>query len=572
MAVARTHSVALIGVAGRSVEVEADVGSGLAGIHLIGLPDTALSEARDRVRSAMVNSHYPWPDARITVSLFPASLPKRGSQFDLAIAIAILGAAGAVPADRIAEPFFLGELGLDGRLRSVRGILPSVLGAARSGGTTVVVPAANAAEAALVPDVTVVPITDLRQLVEWLRRGDAPPRYVPPAESGSEGTAAAFPISAFRESADVPHGDSSSQGTDAAPDHGRTASGRPTIDGTIIPFRHATGTASAGPLMAPDHGIDLSDVVGQPLGRRALEVAAAGGHNLWMVGPPGTGKTLLAERLPTLLPDLEIDHALEVTAIHSIAGVLPPDSPMIDRPPFVNPHHTASIASVVGGGSNVVRPGAVSLAHRGALFLDEAPEFPRHVLDSLRQPLEAGRVTVSRSVGTVTFPAKFMLVLSANPCPCAQPAGAGESCRCSPAVRRRYLGRLSGPLLDRIDMKVTVARSSRRELMADRQFVETSKVVAERVKLARERATKRLADTPWRTNAEIPAAVLHAVYRPSDEAMRPMMACLDSGSLSARGLDRVVRVAWTIADLAGKDRPEADETSAALAMWLGVGT
>ncbi|WP_431900293.1 YifB family Mg chelatase-like AAA ATPase [Nonomuraea sp. bgisy101] len=493
------------------------------------------------------------------------------------MAIAILGAAGAVPADRVAEPFFLGELGLDGRLRAVRGVLPSVLGAVRSGGTTVVVPAANAAEAALVPDVTVVPITDLRQLVEWLRRGDAPPRYTPPEdEPPTDGTASAFPTPAGPPLRNTRPAGDQSDAPAAEPGHNGTMTGHLTgadlsIGSTTTPFRYATGSASGGPLAAPDHGMDLSDVVGQPLGRRALEVAAAGGHNLWMVGPPGTGKTLLAERLPTLLPDLEIDHALEVTAIHSIAGVLPPDSPMINRPPFVNPHHTASIASVVGGGSNVVRPGAVSLAHRGTLFLDEAPEFPRHVLDSLRQPLEAGRVTVSRSVGTVTFPAKFMLVLAANPCPCAQPAGSGESCRCSPAVRRRYLGRLSGPLLDRIDMKVTVARSSRRELMADRQFVETSKIVAERVKLARERATKRLSTTPWRTNAEIPAAVLHADYRPSDEAMRPMTACLDSGSLSARGLDRVVRVAWTIADLAGKDRPGPEETSAALAMWLGVG-
>ncbi|GAA2679510.1 YifB family Mg chelatase-like AAA ATPase [Nonomuraea recticatena] len=550
MAVARTRSVTLIGVTGRSVEVEADVGSGLAGIHLIGLPDTALSEARDRVRSAMVNSHYPWPDARITVSLFPASLPKRGSQFDLAIAIAIMGAAGAVPADRIAEPFFLGELGLDGRLRAVRGVLPSVLGAVESGGSTVVVPAANAAEAALVPDVTVVPIDDLRQLVEWLRRGDAPPRLrlVPDELPGNESH---------------PDGEGPPQ------DPGRASQDAP--PGRRLTVVGSGAQTAPGLTFETDRPpVDLSDVVGQPLGRRALEVSAAGGHNLWMLGPPGTGKTLLAERLPTLLPDLDVDQALEVTAIHSIAGVLPSNSPMMSRPPFVSPHHTASVASIVGGGSNVVRPGAVSLAHHGALFLDEAPEFPRHVLDSLRQPLEAGRVTVSRAVGTITFPAKFMLVLAANPCPCAQPAGAGERCQCSPAARRRYLGRLSGPLLDRIDMKVTIARSSRRELMADRQFVETSKVVAERVQMARERSAKRLAGTPWRTNAEIPAAVLHADYRPLEAAMKPMTACLDAGSLSARGLDRVVRLAWTIADLEGKDRPDVSETSTALALWLGV--
>ncbi|AQZ66056.1 MG(2+) CHELATASE FAMILY PROTEIN / ComM-related protein [[Actinomadura] parvosata subsp. kistnae] len=509
MAVARTRSVALVGVAGRTVEVEADVGNGLAGIHLIGLPDTALSEARDRVRSAMVNSNYPWPDARIIVSLFPASLPKRGSQFDLAIAVAILGAAGVVPAERIAEPFFLGELGLDGRIRAVRGVLPSVLGAAKHGDVTVVVPSGNSAEAVLVPDVKVIPVADLRQLVEWLRKGDEPPSVE------------------LEEYAEPPKS-----------------------------------------TVSPD--VDLADVVGQPVARRALEVCAAGGHNLWMLGPPGTGKTMLAERLPTLLPDLELDHALEVTAIHSVAGVLPPNAPMMSRPPFVSPHHTATSAAIIGGGSTIVRPGAVSLAHRGVLFMDEAPEFPRHVLDALRQPLESGRVTVSRSAGSVTFPARFMLILAANPCPCAQAEDQGETCKCSPTIRRRYLGRLSGPLLDRIDMKVTVARSSRRELLADRQFVETSKTVAERVLVARERAAKRLAGTPWRSNAEVPSSVLHADYRPSDEAMHPMTACLDAGTLTARGLDRVVRVAWTLADLADKDTPGEDETNTALGFWLGV--
>ncbi|MET9249388.1 YifB family Mg chelatase-like AAA ATPase [Nonomuraea sp. NPDC003709] len=509
MAVARTRSVAVIGVAGRTVEVEADVGNGLAGIHLIGLPDTALSEARDRVRSAMVNSAYPWPDARIIVSLFPASLPKRGSQFDLAIAVAILGAAGVIPAERIAEPFFLGELGLDGRIRPVRGVLPSILGAAKHGDVTVVVPAANSAEAALVPNVKVIPVSHLRQLVEWLRRGDDEPE--PRVE----------------EYAELP------KSTDG-----------PTVD--------------------------LADVVGQPVARRALEVCAAGGHNLWMLGPPGTGKTMLAERLPTLLPDLELDHALEVTAIHSVAGALPPNAPMMSRPPFVSPHHTATSAAIIGGGSAIVRPGAVSLAHRGVLFLDEAPEFPRHVLDALRQPLESGRVTVSRSAGSVTFPARFMLVMAANPCPCAQAEDQGDTCKCTPTIKRRYLGRLSGPLLDRIDMKVTVVRSSRRELLADRQFVETSKTVAKRVLLARERAAKRLTGTPWRTNAEIPSSLLHSDYRPSNEAMKPMTSCLDSGTLTARGLDRVVRVAWTLADLADKDTPEEDETNAALSFWLGV--
>lgn len=586
MAVARTRSVALVGVTGSCVEVEADVGNGLAGIHLIGLPDAALSEARERVRSALVNSHFPWPDARITVSLFPASVPKRGSQFDLAIAMAILGAAGVVPVAGVAGPFFLGELGLDGRLRPVRGVLPSVLSAAKQGDdVTVVVPAANAAEAALVPGVRVVPAPDLRRLVEWLRAGEFPPCPSPdpgPSPSGYPGGRAGFGESGSTGRADGRAGPGEpgrrgrADGRAGIGEPGGTShvDGHTGLDAEVHAAFGQAGHPQPSPALHMATGVrpdvDLSDVVGQPMARRALEICAAGNHNLWMLGPPGTGKTLLAERLPTLLPDLELDHALEVTAIHSVAGALPPDSPMVFRPPFISPHHTATAAAIVGGGSSVVRPGAVSLAHRGILFMDEAPEFPSHVLDSLRQPLESGQVTVSRSAGSVTFPARFILVLAANPCPCAQPRDKGGGCQCSPKVRRRYLGRLSGPLLDRIDMKVTVARSSRRELMADRQFVETSETVAARVREARLRAAERLAGTPWRTNAEIPSAALHSRFRPSDAAMKPMTSCLDSGSLSARGLDRVVRVAWTLADLAGKARPDENETSAALALWLGL--
>lgn len=595
MAVARTRSVALVGVTGNPVEVEADVGNGLAGIHLIGLPDTALSEARERVRSAVVNSHFPWPDARITVSLFPASVPKRGSQFDLAIAMSILGAAGVVPATRIAGPFFLGELGLDGRLRPVRGILPSVLSAAKQGDdVVVVVPAANAAEATLVPGVRVVPAPDLRRLVDWLRTGEFPPdpaTWTRPAQNPSTAHPAGSDREATRPAgrgadnpADHPSGRGAQNPSTAPPSGagvgGRGAAAAACTSANAHPAAPADASADDHEAMAeqPLHpltttvrpGIDLADVVGQPLARRALEICAAGNHNLWMLGPPGTGKTLLAERLPTLLPDLQLDHALEVTAIHSVAGALPASSPMVFRPPFISPHHTATTAAIVGGGSTVVRPGAVSLAHRGVLFLDEAPEFPAGVLDSLRQPLESGYVTVSRSVGSVTFPARFILVLAANPCPCAQPQDKAGDCQCSPTTRRRYLNRLSGPLLDRIDLKVTVARSTRRELMADRQFVETTETVAARVRDARARAAERLAGTPWRTNAEIPASALHSRFRPSDAAMKPMTSSLDAGTLSARGLDRVVRVAWTLADLAGKSRPGEDETATALALWLGL--
>ncbi|MGV9773182.1 YifB family Mg chelatase-like AAA ATPase [Streptosporangium sp. NPDC003464] len=524
MTVARTRCIALVGVAGHLVDVEADVGAGMAGLHLIGMLDTALSEARDRVRSAVVNSRYGWPDARITVSLFPASLPKRGSVFDLAIAVALLAAAGAVPRAKVARLFFLGELGLDGSVRPVRGVLPAVLAAAGAGTGTVVVPAHNAAEAALVPDVTVIPVATLGELVSWLRSDD--PVNVPLAE--------------HTPSAGLP---GPAGGSDGAR--------------SLVP----DGPSESAP--------DLGDVAGQPAARRALEVCAAGGHNFWMLGQPGTGKTMLAERLPTLLPPLERDAALEVTAIHSVAGVLPADRPLLTRPPFVAPHHTATVAAVIGGGSGVIRPGAVSLAHRGVLFLDEAPEYPATVLDSLRQPLESGRVTVSRALGSVTFPARFMLVLAANQCPCAQPSSPEDPCRCTPAVRRRYLSRLSGPLLDRIDVKATLHRSTRRELLADRRFIEPSRVVAERVLLARGRAAKRFAGRPWRCNAEMPTRALHAEYRPRPEAMSPLLRCLDSGELSARGLDRVLRVAWTLADLGGRDRPEVEETNTALGLWLG---
>ncbi|WP_433349797.1 YifB family Mg chelatase-like AAA ATPase [Microtetraspora malaysiensis] len=516
MAVARTRCVTLIGVTGHTVEVEADVGRGLAGTHLIGLLDTAISEARDRVRSALLNSRFGWPDARITVSLSPASLPKRGSIFDLAIAIAVLGAAGAVPAHRIAQPFFLGELGLDGRVRPVRGVLPAALAAARAGARTIVVPSLNATEAALVPELAVVPAESLAELVERLRADEPRPLPVPIAAPGDARRAG------------------ESDGED----------GRPHLD--------------------------LRDVAGQATGRKALEVCAAGGHNLWMLGPPGTGKTMLAERLPTLLPPLEREQALEVTAIHSVAGTLPPDRPLLDRPPFVAPHHTATVAAVVGGGSGLVRPGAVSLAHQGVLFLDEAPEFSTSVLDSLRQPLESGQVTVARAAGTVTFPAQFMLILAANPCPCGEAGMPGHRCRCTPTARRRYLARLSGPLLDRIDVKVGVARATRAELMADRHVAESSTTVAERVWSARERALNRLAGTPWRNNAEVGSAALHTDFRLPVRALTPLHRGLDLGTLSARGVDRVIRVAWTIADLAGKDRPDESDTSAALAMWLGA--
>ncbi|MFC5946053.1 YifB family Mg chelatase-like AAA ATPase, partial [Micromonospora harpali] len=414
MSYAKVLCVGLVGMTGHVVEVEADLAPGLPAVAISGLPDTALHEARDRVRAAIVNSGQRWPNRRITLNLLPATLPKFGSAFDLAIAVALLGGSGELPLLPLERVVVLGELGLDGTVRPVRGVLPMVAAAARAGLQRVVVPVGNAAEAAVVPGVRVRAVDTLHRMVDFVR--DGTPLIEPPGPAPAEG---------------------------------------------------------------PD-GPDLSEVAGQALGRRALEVAAAGGHHLALFGPPGAGKTMLAERLPSILPALDDDAALEVTALHSIAGLLPAGGRLLRRPPFQAPHHTATVASLVGGGSGLARPGAVSLAHRGVLFLDEAPEFGKGALEALRQPLEHGRVQLARSRGGTEYPARTQLVLAANPCPCARPAG-DAYCECAPLVRRRYLGRLSGPLLDRIDVQVTLPPLRAAELMEAGATGESSATIAARV-------------------------------------------------------------------------------------------
>ncbi|MEU9170111.1 YifB family Mg chelatase-like AAA ATPase [Streptomyces sp. NPDC048420] len=529
MGFARTCSVALVGVEGVVVEVQADLEPGVAAFTLVGLPDKSLTESRDRVRAAVVNSGGEWPQKKLTVGLSPASVPKAGSGFDLAVACAVLGASERIDPRVLADIVMIGELGLDGRVRPVRGILPAVLAAADSGYEQVVVPECAAAEASLVPGVSVLGVRSLRQLIAIL--ADEPVPHEEPDEPGR-------------------------------PD--------PLLAGLRVPGTGAaTGMHSAGAAQQ-DHGHDLADVVGQMSARTAVEVAAAGGHHLFLEGPPGAGKTMLAERLPAVLPRLAREESLEVTAVHSVAGLLPPGKPLIDVAPYCAPHHSATMQALVGGGPGIARPGAVSLSHRGVLFLDETPEFNTQALDALRQPLEAGHVVIARSAGVVRFPAKFLMVLAANPCPCGRFSQTDDFCECPPSAIRRYQARLSGPLLDRVDLRVQVDRVTRDQLAQRDARGESTQVVADRVRAARERAATRFAGTPWRTNSDVPGRELRSRWHAVSGAMDGAERNLERGVLTARGLDRVLRVAWTVADLVGHDRPDATDVALALQLRTGV--
>ncbi len=503
MPVARTSAVALLGLAGSLVEVEADISNNLPSFVLIGLPDAALGEARDRVRAAATNSGCGLPNRKLTVNLSPAALPKHGSGFDLAIAMAVLAAAGDVSATSVAGVVHLGELGLDGRLRPTSGVLPAVLAASRAGATTVMVPTGNADEASLVPGIRVVGVASLRDAAIW---------------HGGEFTP-------------VP------------------------VDPILVPV----------PAARIDEQLDLADIVGNEEAIDAMLVAAAGGHHAFLLGPPGAGKTMLAARLPGLLPDLDAEQALEASSLRSLSG-LPVGGSLVRRPPFESPHHTASAASLVGGGSGIIRPGAAARASHGVLFLDEAPEFSPAVLDALRQPLESGVITIHRANAIAHFPARFQLVLAANPCPCGQYGAQDSECVCPPASRRRYLARLSGPLLDRIDIQLRIARVTAARLRLGDERPRLATVAArERVGRARERAWARLRDTPWRLNAQVSGAWLRAPGRrlpPSTTAA--IDRALERGGLTMRGYDRVLRLGWTIADLDGAERPGADHIGRAL--------
>jgi magnesium chelatase family protein len=499
MALGRAFSVAVRGLDGVIVEIEADITSGLPGVHLVGLADAALQESRDRVRAAITNCGNDWPMSRLTLALSPATLPKMGSVYDLALALSVLSAHGKKEWGRLEKTVLLGELALDGRVRPVTGVLPAVLAAKREGWTTVVVPLENLAEASLVDGIDVWGVRTLGQLQSWI-------------------------------------------------------AGKGSLEGRI--------DASTP---APAHTVDLADVIGQTHARFAVEVAAAGAHHLMLTGPPGVGKTMLAQRLPGLLPGLTESQALEVTAIHSVAGLLSGDTPLITHPPFVAPHHTASVAAMVGGGSGLARPGAVSCAHRGVLFLDEYAEIGASVLEALRTPVEDGQIRLARRDGVASYPARFQLVLAANPCPCA-PADPRD-CICTGNAKRRYLGKLSGPLSDRMDLRVEM-HAERAGAFAQ-QSGEPTALVRERVAAARQAAAERWRPYGVHTNAEVSGSLLRRNYRLDGEAMKPLYKALDSGRLSSRGIDRCLRVAWTLCDLAGRNSPVKADVATALSFRQG---
>jgi magnesium chelatase family protein len=493
-------SSAVIGIDAYLVEVEVDISQGLPNFTTVGLPEAAVKESKERVKSAIQNSGYRFPDDRITVNLAPASIKKEGTGFDLPIAVGILTATRVIPQESAARYLILGELSLDGRIKPVYGSLPMALAARQAGYSGIVVPADNGREAAVVQGIPVFPVRHLSEVVEFLR-------------------------------------------------------GLIRIDPEIIDLTYYFGREDAS-------DADFSEVMGQEHVKRALEVSAAGGHNLLMIGPPGSGKTMLARRLPTILPPITFEEALETTKVFSVVGMLGKNNPLITHRPFRAPHHTISDAGLIGGG-HIPKPGEVSLSHNGVLFLDELPEFKKHVLEVLRQPLEDRTVTISRAASTITYPASFMLVAAMNPCACGFFGDPRHPCRCSAPQIHRYRSKISGPLLDRIDLHVEVPAVPYRDLMQEGN-AEPSAEVRRRVVEARRLQTERFARTRIFSNAQMNTRSIKRFCRIDETSCRLLEAAVEKLGLSARAYNRILKIARTVADLEGVEAIQASHVGEAI--------